>query len=96
MGGRKTKTRKVREIPLSEQLSNEELLQALETMVKALNVELRYEKAIFRGELAEFTINLWLSCKKMTAQRKKLLPQPLPQPGFSRRDICAPRLFAKS
>ncbi|MBN1543614.1 hypothetical protein JW992_15840 [candidate division KSB1 bacterium] len=49
MGGRKTKTRKIREIPLSEQLSNDELLQALETLVRALKIDLRYEKGDFAG-----------------------------------------------
>ena len=73
MGGRKTKTRKVREIPLSEQLSNEELLQALETMVKALNVELRYEKGDFSGGACRIYDQSLVVLQKNDSAKKKIV-----------------------
>jgi hypothetical protein len=45
----KAKTRKPKEIPVSDKLSNTELLQALETLARALQFDVRYEKGDFRG-----------------------------------------------
>lgn len=51
MASRKTKARKSDSVPLIKEMSNEELLQALETLVKALGLECRYEKGDFKGGL---------------------------------------------
>ena len=49
MARRKIKAPKSPEVPLSSEMTNQELLLALETMVKALNLELRYERGDFKG-----------------------------------------------
>lgn len=49
MDRRKNKARKDDSVPLIAEMSNEELLQAMETLVKALGLELRYEKGDFKG-----------------------------------------------
>ena len=72
MAGRKTKTRKIREIPLSEQLSNEELLQALETLVKALGIELRYEKGDFSSDMCRAYDQSLIVMKKNDTDTRKI------------------------
>ena len=49
MARRKIKTRKPAKVSLSSEMTNQELLLSLETMVKALNLELRYERGDFKG-----------------------------------------------
>ncbi|MBD3378095.1 hypothetical protein GF406_23900 [candidate division KSB1 bacterium] len=51
MASRKTKARKSDPVPLIDGMTNEELLQAMETLVKALGLECRYEKGDFKGGL---------------------------------------------
>ena len=73
MASRKTKARKQKEYPLSDQMSNEELLKAFETLVSALKMNLRYEKGDFKsGSCRVEDKKLIILQKKDTTENKIL------------------------
>ncbi len=49
MDSRKAKTGKKKSVSLIKDLSNDELLQALETIAKAIDVQVRFEKGDFKS-----------------------------------------------
>ncbi len=49
MGSRKTKTAKKKSVALVKDLTNDELLKALETIARAINVQVRFEKGDFKS-----------------------------------------------
>lgn len=54
MGRRKAKTRRADQLPLINGMTEDEVLQALESLARQLDIEVRYEKGDFEGGYCAF------------------------------------------
>ncbi len=68
----KAKARRPKEISVSDTLSNEELLQALETLARALQFDVRYEKGDFKGGTCRVNDNSLIVIRKTDPLDKQI------------------------